>query len=94
MPAPAARKVRLAAVHFVPRNAKTPEARREAFVPLIADAAKHGADLVVLPETLTYGSGANYAAVAEPVCATAPFSDAGAATPKSCATAPGMFATQ
>src|SRR5262249_11309253 len=44
VPAPAARKVRLAAVHYIPRQAKTPAARREAFAPLIADAAKQGAD--------------------------------------------------
>ncbi|MBI5770552.1 MAG: carbon-nitrogen hydrolase family protein [Verrucomicrobia bacterium] len=65
--APAARKVRLAAVHFVPRNARTPEARRDAFVPLIADAAQRGADLIVLPEVVTFGSGATYAGVAEPI---------------------------
>jgi predicted amidohydrolase len=66
VPAPAARKVRLAAVHYIPRQAKTPAARREAFAPLIADAAQKGADLVVLPETLTYLSG-DYAVSAEPV---------------------------
>ncbi|MEY4005482.1 MAG: (R)-stereoselective amidase [Verrucomicrobiota bacterium] len=66
-PAPATRIVRLAAVHFVPREARTPEARRQAFAPLIADAARQKADFVVLPEVVTFGGGTNYAAVAEPV---------------------------
>jgi predicted amidohydrolase len=65
--APAARLVRLAAVHFVPRNAKTPDARREAFVPLVAEAAQRGAHLVVLPEVVTFGGGATYASVAEKI---------------------------
>ena len=64
---PAPRNVRLATVHFVPRNTKTPAERREAFVPLIEKAAKQRADLVVLPEVLTYGSGATYESVAEPI---------------------------
>ena len=38
------------------------------FAPLIADAARHKADLVVLPETLTYyGLGKTYPECAEPV---------------------------
>ena len=42
--------------------------KREQFVPLIADAAKQGADLIVLPETLTvYGSGLTYADCAESI---------------------------
>jgi predicted amidohydrolase len=41
--------------------------RREAFEPLIAEAARQKADLVVLPETLTYGGGAKYVDVAEPI---------------------------
>ncbi|HEY6166489.1 MAG TPA: nitrilase-related carbon-nitrogen hydrolase, partial [Verrucomicrobiae bacterium] len=65
--APAPRKVRMAAVHFVPRNTKTPEERRQAFVPQIEEAAKQKADIVVLPEVLTYGSGSTYASVAEPM---------------------------
>jgi predicted amidohydrolase len=64
---PPPRTVRLAAVHFVPREARTPEARRQAFAPLIADAARQKADFVVLPEVVTFGGGTNYAAVAEPV---------------------------
>lgn len=66
-PAPASRVVRLAAVHFVPRTAKTPAARRDAFVPLIAEAAEKRADLVVLPEVLTYGSGTSFVDAAEPI---------------------------
>jgi predicted amidohydrolase len=62
------RKVRLAAVHFQPRGGQTPLDNCRMFAPLIADAAKQKADLVVLPETLTYyGLGKSYADVAEPV---------------------------
>jgi len=64
---PATRIARLATVHFVPRNAKTAADRRAAFEPLIAEAARQKADLVVLPETLTYGGGAKYADIAEPI---------------------------
>lgn len=68
VPPPAGRKVRLAAVHFRPVGAKTPEGNAQLFAPLIADAAKQRADLVVLPETLTYfGLGKTYADCAEPV---------------------------
>jgi predicted amidohydrolase len=65
--APVARKVRMAAVHFVPRSSKTPDERRAAFVPLVEDAARQKADIVVLPEVVTYGSGSTYAGVAEPI---------------------------
>lgn len=65
--APAGRKVRLAAVHFRPQG-KTPAENREQFAPLIADAARQRADLIVLGETLTYvATGLDYAACAEPV---------------------------
>ena len=64
---PAARTARLATVHFVPRDAKSAEERRAAFEPLVAEAARQKADLVVLPETLTFGGGAKYADVAEPI---------------------------
>jgi predicted amidohydrolase len=64
---PPPRLARLAAIHFIPREARTPEARRAAFVPLIADAARQRADLVVLPEVVTFGSGSTYAGVAEPI---------------------------
>jgi len=66
--APAERKVRLAAVHYRPQGGKTPEGNARLFAPLIADAAKQRADLVVLPETLTFfGLGKTYADCAEPV---------------------------
>lgn len=64
---PQPRMVRLATVHFVPRDAKTPVERRQAFQPMIEDAARQRADLVVLPEMLTYGGGAKYVEVAEPI---------------------------
>ena len=64
---PAPRTVRLAAVHFVPRTAKTVDERRRAFEPMIAEAARQKADLVVLPEVVTYGSGSTYLDVAEPI---------------------------
>ncbi|MEQ9410735.1 MAG: carbon-nitrogen hydrolase family protein [Fuerstiella sp.] len=67
-PAPAARSVTLAAIHLQPRHGSTPAEKREQFEPLIASAAKQGADLIVLPETLTfYGTGLSYADCAEPV---------------------------
>ncbi len=67
VPAPAPRVVRLAAAHFLPRGAKTPATRRDAFVPIIAEAAKQRVTLLVLPEVLTYGSGQSYAECAEPI---------------------------
>jgi predicted amidohydrolase len=64
---PAGRKVRLAAVHYRP-SGKSPEANREEFAPLIAEAAKQRADLVVLGETLTYfGAGKKFHEVAEAI---------------------------
>ena len=64
--APAPRKVRLAAVHYRPRGAKTPMDACRQFAPLIEEAARHKADLVVLGETLTYaGVGSSYADCAE-----------------------------
>jgi len=67
VPAPAPRTVRLATVHFIPRNAKTPGERRSAYGPMIEEAARQNADLVVLPEVVTYGSGSTYVDVAEPI---------------------------
>jgi len=61
------RIVRLAAAHFIPRKAKTVQERREAFGPVIEEAARQKADIVVLPEVLTYGSGSTFAEVAEPM---------------------------
>jgi predicted amidohydrolase len=62
---PDPRKVRLAAVHFIPRNANKPDERREAFRPMIEEAGRQKADLVVLPEILTWNRPDSYADVAE-----------------------------
>ena len=51
--APASRKVRLAAVHFRPSGGKTPMDNCRMYEPLIAEAARQKADLVVLGETVT-----------------------------------------
>jgi predicted amidohydrolase len=68
VPAAPGRKVRLAAVHYRPQGGHTPAENCRLFAPLVADAAKQRADLVVLPETLTYyGLGKSYADCAEPV---------------------------
>ncbi|NLS95958.1 MAG: carbon-nitrogen hydrolase family protein [Planctomycetaceae bacterium] len=62
------RKVRLATVHYQPREGKTAEEKCRQFGPLIEEAARQQADLVVLPETLTfYRSGRSYFDCAEPV---------------------------
>ena len=67
-PPPAGRKVRLAAVHFRPREGKTPAEKCRLFAPLIEEAARQHADLVVLPETLTYyNTGLRMEQVAEPI---------------------------
>jgi predicted amidohydrolase len=64
----AGRKARLATIHYRPQGGKTPAENCRLFAPLIADAAKQRADLVVLPETLTYyGLGKPYAECAEPI---------------------------
>src|SRR6185436_14135717 len=64
-PAPGPRKVRLAAVHHKPTGG-TIEANRASYVPLLEEAARQKADLVVLGETLTYPStGKGYAECAE-----------------------------
>lgn len=70
--APPPRKVRLAAVHFRPQRdavgERTPMGNCRLFEPLIAEAARQRADLVVLPETLTYyGLGKTYLDAAQPV---------------------------
>lgn len=65
-PSPA-RRVRLAAIHYRP-SGKSPEANRQEFAPLVAEAARLGGQLVVLPETVTYyGTGRSYAECAEPI---------------------------
>jgi predicted amidohydrolase len=68
VPEPAPRRVRLATVHFHPRGNKTAPENCRMFAPMIADAAKQKADLVVLPETLTFcGTGRSFAEVAETI---------------------------
>jgi predicted amidohydrolase len=65
---PRPRTVRLATAHFIPRRGKSPEENCRMFEPLIAEAARQKADLVVLGETLTFpGLGKKYHEVAEPV---------------------------
>lgn len=62
------RTVRLATVHFKPSGGRTPDDNRRMYEPLIAEAARKKADLVVLGETLTYvGLGKSFPEVAEPV---------------------------
>jgi predicted amidohydrolase len=66
--APTPRTVRLASVHFKPSGGKTPEDNRRMYEPLIAEAARQQADLVVLGETLTFpGLGMKYHEVAEAI---------------------------
>jgi predicted amidohydrolase len=67
-PAPAPRKVRLATIHLQPREGKNPEDKPPQFAPLIAQAAAKRADMVVLPETLTYyGTGKTMEQCAETI---------------------------
>ena len=62
------RKVRLAAVHFRPRGGKTAADNCRQFVPLIEEAARQRADLVVLGECVTIvGNGLSVEQAAEPV---------------------------
>lgn len=66
--APAPRKVRLATIHFQPKEGKNPADKPALYAPLIAEAARQKADLVVLGETLTYyGTGKTMAECAEAV---------------------------
>lgn len=68
VPKPAGRIARLAAVHFRPQGGKTPAGNCRLFAPLLEEAARQRADLVVLPETLTYyGTGLGMADCAEPI---------------------------
>ena len=68
VPEPEPRKVRLATIHFQPRAGKSNDEKCKLFAPLIADAAHRKADLVVLPETLTYyHSGRTFAQCAESI---------------------------
>ncbi len=66
--AAAAAQVRLAAVHFRPKGGRSNEDNCRQFIPLIEEAGRQKADLLVLPETLTYAyRGATPVASAEPV---------------------------
>jgi predicted amidohydrolase len=66
--APKPRTVRLATIHYRPQQGSTPAEKCRLFEPMIAEAGKKKADLVVLPETLTFfGSGSSYAKCAEPI---------------------------
>lgn len=66
--APPPRPVRLATIHHRPTNGKTRQEKCVQFAALLAQAAAENADLVVLPETLTYyGTGKTYAECAEPI---------------------------
>ena len=68
VPTPAPRKVRLATIHLQPKEGKNPADKPPQYAPLIAEAAKQKADLVVLGETLTYyGTGKSMAECAETV---------------------------
>jgi predicted amidohydrolase len=61
------RRVRLAAVHFKP-DGGTPEENCRQYAPLIQEAGRQHADLVVLGETITYvGQDKTMADVAEPI---------------------------
>ena len=65
---PGGRQVRLATIHYQPRDGKTNLEKCRLFEPFIRDAADRGADLVVLPETLTYYAADKLPAdVAEPI---------------------------
>lgn len=60
--------VRLATAHFQPRGGKSPLDNCRLYQPLIEEAARQKADLIVLGETLTYAFlGKNFADVAEPI---------------------------
>lgn len=65
---PASRKVRLATVHYVPKDGHTALDSCRQFAPFLAQAAEQKADLVVLPETITAtGNGLSYLQAAEPI---------------------------
>ena len=65
---PAPRKVRLATIHHQPSGGKTSADKCQQFAPLIEKAAAQDADLVVLPETVTYyASGRSFPDCAEPI---------------------------
>ena len=62
------RKARLAAVHFRPSGNQTPLENCRSYAPLVAEAARQKADLVVLGECVTFiNLGKTEAEVAEPI---------------------------
>ena len=66
--APRARKIRLASVHYRPRNSPSPEQNYADFARFVVDAASRGADIVCLPEAMSMvGTGLDYAEASEPV---------------------------
>ena len=65
---PAPRLVRLAAIHYRPRNSNTAMENLEKFSPFLHEAGKKKADIVCLPEgTTVAGTGKSYVEVSEPV---------------------------
>ncbi len=65
--APPSRKVKLATVHLQPRGG-SPGKNNQLYEPLVVEAARKGADLVVLGETISvYGTRLTYAEAAESV---------------------------
>lgn len=65
---PPARKVRIAAVHYLPHGGTSAMDSCRQFAPLLEEAARQKADLVVLPETITAtGNGVSYLDAAEPI---------------------------
>jgi predicted amidohydrolase len=65
---PAPRTVRLAAAHFRPNGGKTPMDNCRMYEPLVAEAARQKADLVVLGETVpSVGIGKPTQEIAEPI---------------------------
>lgn len=65
---PEPRKVRLATIHYTPNHGATAMDSCRQFAPLVAEAARQKADLVVLPETITAtGNRVSYEQAAEPI---------------------------
>jgi predicted amidohydrolase len=66
--APAARKVKVAAVNHRPRGTKSARENLEQFAKFVDEAGKEHADIICLPEGITVcGNGKTYAQVAEPI---------------------------
>jgi len=65
---PPPRKVRIAAAHYVPHGGASGMDSCRQFEPLLEEAARQRADLVVLPKTITAtGNGLSYLEAAEPI---------------------------